>query len=197
MKSRNYKIKTKLSSAFTSLSSYLILLVQYVPATGIWFGIMSIPLVTYISFFFQNPNILLNDVQFLTRSYGFYVVIFGLIFFIYTVVYQLTHRKQLMRTGPYKYIRHPQYVAFIIMTLGMTLVAFQTSPIFDFILYNVEGHTILFLIWIGEVLAYIILGKIEELALKAKYGDKFLEYANEVSFMIPFFKINRVNLNKK
>ena len=197
MKSRNYKIKAKLSSAFTSLSSYLILLVQYVPATGIWFGIMSIPLVTYITFFFQDPNILFNDIQFLTRSYGFYVVIFGLIFFIYTVVYQLTHRKQLMRTGPYKYIRHPQYVAFIIMTLGMTLVAFQTSPIFDFILYNVEGHTILFLIWIGEVLAYIILGKIEELSLKAKYGDKFLEYANKVSFMIPFFKLNKINLNKK
>ncbi len=197
MKSRNYKIKAKLSSTFTSLSSYLILLVQYVPATGIWFGIMSIPLVTYITFFFQDPNILFNDIQFLTRSYGFYVVIFGLIFFIYTVVYQLTHRKQLMRTGPYKYIRHPQYVAFIIMTLGMTLVAFQTSPIFDFILYNVEGHTILFLIWIGEVLAYIILGKIEELSLKAKYGDKFLEYANEVSFMIPFFKLNKINLNKK
>jgi len=189
MKSRNYKIKTKLSSAFTSLSSYFILLVQYVPATGIWFGIMSIPLATYITFFFQDPNILFNDIQFLTRSYGFYVVIFGLIFFIYTVVYQLTHRKQLMRTGPYKYIRHPQYVAFIIMTLGMTLVAFQTSPIFDFILYNVEGHTILFLIWIGEVLAYIILGKIEELSLKAKYGDDFLEYANDVSFMIPFLKI--------
>jgi len=197
MKSRNYKIKTKLSSTFTSVSSYIILLVQYVPATGIWFGIMSIPLATYITFFFQDPNILFNDIQFLTRSYGFYVVIFGLIFFIYTVVYQLTHRKQLMRTGPYKYIRHPQYVAFIIMTLGMTLVAFQTSPIFDFIVYNVEGHTILFLIWIGEVLAYIILGKIEELSLKAKYGDKFLEYVNKVSFMIPFFKINKINLNKK
>ena len=94
-----------------------------------------------------------------------------------------------MRTGPYRYIRHPQYVAFIIMTLGMTVVAFQTSPVFDFILYNIDGHTILFLIWIGEVLAYIILGKIEEIALKAKYGDKFLEYANDVSFMIPFLKI--------
>jgi hypothetical protein len=86
MKSRNYKIKAKLSSTFTSLSSYLILLVQYVPATGIWFGIMSIPLVTYISFFFQNPNILFNDIQFLTRSYGFYVVIFGSIFFIDIII---------------------------------------------------------------------------------------------------------------
>ncbi len=186
---KHSKIKTKVISIFTGLSAYLLLLTQYVPCTAIWFGFMSVPLVTYLTFYFQNPGILIYDIQFLTRSYGFYIVILGLIFFIYTVIYQLTHRKQLMRTGPYRYIRHPQYVAFIIMTLGMTVVAFQTSPVFDFILYNTDGHTILFLIWIGEVLAYIILGKIEEIALKAKYGDKFLEYANDVSFMIPFLKI--------
>jgi len=197
MSLKKSEIKTKVSSIFTSLSSYLLLIFQYVPCTAIWFGIMSVPLVTYLTFFFQNPSILIYDIQFLTRSYGFYIVLFGFIFFIYTVVYQLTHRKQLMRTGPYKYIRHPQYVAFIIMTLGMTLVAFQTYPVFDFPLYNVDGHTIIFLIWIGQVLAYIVLGKIEELALKAKYGDEFLEYANNVSFMIPFFKISRIDLNKK
>ncbi len=189
---KHSKIKTKVISIFTGLSSYLILLAQYVPCTAIWFGFMSVPLVTYLTFYFQDPGILIYDIQFLTRSYGFYIVIFGLIFFIYTVVYQLTHRKQLMRNGPYRYIRHPQYVAFIIMTLGMTVVAFQTSPVFDFILYNTEGHTILFLIWIGEVLAYIILGKIEEIALKAKYGDDFLEYKNRVAFLIPFLKL-RVN----
>ena len=194
---KHSKIKTKIISIFTGLSSYLILLAQYVPCTAIWLGFMSVPLVTYLTFFFQNPGILIYDIQFLTRSYGFYFVLFGFIFFIYTVVYQLTHRKQLMRTGPYKYIRHPQYVAFIIMTLGMTLVAFQTSPMFDFPLYNVDGHTIILLVWFGEVTAYIILGKIEELALKAKYGDEFLEYANDVSFMIPFFKISRIDLNKK
>jgi protein-S-isoprenylcysteine O-methyltransferase Ste14 len=83
------------------------------------------------------------------------------------------------------------------MTLGMTLVAFQTGPVFDFPVYNVDGHTIIFLIWIGEVLAYIFLGKIEELALKAKYGDKFLEYASNVSFMIPFFKIQGSKIEKE
>ncbi|MBY8979156.1 MAG: isoprenylcysteine carboxylmethyltransferase family protein [Candidatus Lokiarchaeota archaeon] len=157
---------------------------------------MSVPLVSYLAFFFQYPNILLIDIQFLTSSYGFNLVLFGFILFIYTVVYQLTHRKQLMRTGPYKYIRHPQYLAFIIMTLGMTLVAFQTGPVFDFPVYNVDGHTIIFLIWIGEVLAYIFLGKIEELALKTKYGDEFLEYANDVSFMFPFLKLKRNKIEK-
>jgi len=75
------------------------------------------------------------------------------------------------------------------MTLGMTIVAFQTSPIFEFAVSYESGFSILFLIWIGEVVAYILLGVIEEFALKAKYGDEFLEYRNKVAFIVPFLKI--------
>jgi len=73
----------------------------------------------------------------------------------------------------------------------MTLVAFQTSPIFNFNLYNIDNNTVLLYIWIGEVLAYIILGKIEDFALKAKYGDEFLKYKNTVSFMFPTIKLKK------
>ncbi len=118
-------------------------------------------------------------------------------FYIASLIYQLTHRKQLIRTGPYRSVRHPQYIALIIMTFGMTLVAFQTSPIFNFNLYNIDGNTVLLYIWIGEVLAYVILGKIEDFALKAKYGDEFLDYANNVSFMIPFLKLKRDKIEKE
>ena len=96
-----------------------------------------------------------------------------------------------MRKGPYKYVRHPQYFAFIIITLGMTVIAFQTSPIFEYPVSYESGFSILFFIWIGEVFAYILLGKIEEIALKAKYGDEFLEYRNRVAFIVPFLKIQR------
>ena len=197
MSSKKSEIKTKVSVIFTSLSSYLILLFQYVPATGIWFGIMSIPLITYLTFFFQNPSILFNDFQFLLGTYGVYIVIFGLIFSFYSLIYQLSHRKQLMQKGPYKYVRHPQYFAFITMTLGMTIVAFQTSPIFEFPVSYENSFSILFFIWIGEVLAYILLGKIEEIALKSKYGDEFLEYRNKVAFIIPFLKIQGNKIEKE
>ena len=192
MNSRNSKIKTKTSSIFTSLTSYLILLFQYVPATAIWLGIMSVPLVTYLTFFFQNPGILFYDLRFLIGTRGVFFVIIGLIFYIYSLIYQLTHRKQLMQKGPYKYIRHPQYFAFIIITLGMTIIAFCKTGYRHLNAGTPGRSSILFFIWIGEVLAYILLGKIEEFALKAKYGDKFLEYRNRVAFIIPFLKI-RVN----
>jgi len=191
MSLKKNKIKIKLSSISTSVSSFLIPFFQYVPCTAIWFGIMSVPLITYLGFFFQNPEILKYDYKFLSGTHGFYFVLFGLILYIYSLIYQLTHRKQLIRTGPYKYVRHPQYIAFIIITLGLTIVAFDTSPVFDFDLGSLNGYTFLFYVWIGELLAYIFIAKIEEYALKAKYGDEFLEYADDVPFMFPFLKLKR------
>ena len=192
MKINNDKIKGKVSSISTSISSFLIPIFQYVPCTAVWMGIMSVPFFAYLSLYFQNPGIFIYDLNFLFRTHEIYIVLFGLTLFIFSLIYQLTHRKQLIRTGPYKYLRHPQYIAFIIMTFGMTLIAFQTSPIFNFNLGYLNGYTVLLYIWIGEVLAYIVLAKIEEIALKAKYGDKFLEYANDVAFMIPFLKLKRI-----
>jgi len=116
--------------------------------------------------------------------------------YAYSLIYKLSHRGQLIIKGPYKYVRHPQYLAFIIMTLGMTIVAFQTSPIFEFAVSYENGFSILFFIWIGEVLAYILLGKIEEIALKSKYGDKFLEYRNKVAFIVPFLKMQGNKIDK-
>jgi len=191
------KIKIKISSISTSISSFLIPFFQYVPCTAIWFGIMSVPLITYLEFFFQNPKIIKYDFDFLTKTHGFYFVLFGLIIYIYSLIYQLTHRKQLIRTGPYKYVRHPQYIAFIIITLGLTIVTFDTSPVFNFDLGSLNGYTFIFYVWIGELLAYIILAKIEEIALKAKYGDEFLEYAENVSFMIPFLNSKRNKIEKE
>jgi protein-S-isoprenylcysteine O-methyltransferase Ste14 len=55
----------------------------------------------------------------------------------------------------------------------------------------INGYLLIFYIWIIEVLVYAFLAKVEEHALKTKYGDEYLEYANKVGFMIPkFFSTN-------
>ena len=186
---RKSKIKKKIEAISTRISSIVIPIFQYVPCLSVWRGIMSVPLITYLILFFQNPKILSTDFFYLFQTPGIYFIIFGFLFFVYSLIFQLTHRKQLIRTGPYKYMRHPQYLAFILMTLGMTIVAFQTTPIFEFPVSYENGFSILFFIWICEVLAYILLGKIEEIALKAKYGTEFLEYRGRVAFIIPFLKV--------
>ena len=181
----------RIVSISTSITSYLIPIFQYVPCTAIWFGIMSVPFLSYLVFLFQYPDILLYDLRFLIGTQGFYVILFGLILYIYSLIYHLSHRGQLMTKGPYRLMRHPQYLAFIIMTLGMTIVVFQTSPIFEVSVPYENRFSILFVIWIVEVLAYILIAKIEEIALKAKYGDEYLDYKNKVAFIIPFLKFRR------
>lgn len=191
MNLKRVKIKNKIMSISTSISSFFIPIFQYVPCLSIWRGIMSVPLITYLTFFFQNPKILSTDYFFLFGNHGIYFIIFGFWFFIISLIFQLTHRNQLIRTGPYKYIRHPQYLAFILMTFGMTLIVFQTTPVVEFNPFHLEGYTIIFYTWIGEVLAYIILGKIEDFALKAKYGDEFIEYKNTVFFLFPTINLKK------
>ena len=185
------KIKKKIEAISTRISSIIIPIFQYVPCLSIWRGIMSVPLITYLTFFFQNPKILPTDYFFLFQNHGVYFIIFGFLLFVYSLIFQLTHRKQLIRSGPYKYMRHPQYLAFILMTFGMTLIVFQTTPVVEYNPFHLNGHTIILYTWVIEVLAYIILGKIEDIALKAKYGDKFLEYKNTVSFMFPTVKLKK------
>ena len=191
MNFKRSKIKRKIEAISTRISSILIPIFQYVPCLSIWKGIMSIPLITYILFFFQNPKILSTDYHFLFQNHGIYYIIFGFWLFVYSLIFQLTHRKQLIRTGPYKYMRHPQYLAFILMTFGMTLIVFQTTPVVEFNPFHLRGYTIIFYTWICEVLAYIILGKIEDIALEAKYGEEFLKYKNTVSFMFPTIKLKK------
>ena len=187
------KIKRKIEVISTRVCSILIPVFQYVPCLSVWRGIMSVPLLTYLIFFFQYPKMLLTDFHFLFQHHGIYFIILGFWFFVYSVIFQLTHRKQLIRTGPYKYIRHPQYLAIIFITFGMTLIVFQTTPVFDFNPFYPYGYTVIFYTWIGEVLAYIILGKIEDIALESKYGEDYLKYKNTVSFMFPTIKLKKNN----
>ncbi|MFX0032924.1 MAG: methyltransferase family protein [Candidatus Hodarchaeota archaeon] len=190
MSYRSDKIKNKMISITTSLSSIFIPIFQYVPVTAVWFGIMSVPVIAYIFLVFRDPSILIYDIQFLLRTPGTYIALFGFTIFIYSFIFQLTHRKQLINKGPYKIIRHPQYVAFIIMTFGMTLVAFETTPMLNSPF--LDAYSMILIIWILEVLAYILLAKIEDFALKNKFGDEYVAYQNSVGFMIP-----RITLKKK
>jgi len=192
MSNQDNKLKGLIKSFSFNLSSILIILAQYVPCASIWFGIMSIPLISYLFFFFQYPSILQHDLIFFLGFFGTYIAYFGFILCIYCLTYQIFHRKQLIKTGPYRLVRHPQYVAFIILTFGLTSVSLQTSPIIPlFIPLEINHYLIILYIWLAEVMAYIFLAKVEDLALKAKYGDEYNDYANKVGFMIPRLNLKR------
>jgi protein-S-isoprenylcysteine O-methyltransferase Ste14 len=83
------------------------------------------------------------------------------------------------------------------MTLGMTLVVFGTSPLISNIPISTDSYTLIFLIWLAEVIAYIILWKIEEIALKVKYRESFSEYVHQVPFMISFLILRSKETDEK
>ena len=77
---------------------------------------------------------------------------------------------QLVTTGIYRYIRHPQYLGFLIVTLGM----------------NVQWITIAtLLLWPLLVILYYRLAKEEDKYSEEQFGEEFREYRRSVPMFIP------------
>lgn len=184
------KIKSLLKEFFISIGWLSIPIFQYIPCASVWFGIMSLPLIGYLFFFISTPMIAKSDFEFFL-GYGFPWSIIAIIsgfLFLFCLGYQLINRKKLILKGPYKYSRHPQYLAIIIMAFSLSMISLNTSPINPFS-SNIEFSRILiFFIWFIETFAYILLAKLEEFWLEKKYGEKYNQYKQSVSFMLPFTK---------
>jgi len=182
------KVKFFFHTLVFKLSGILIPIFQYVPCAFIWKGIMSLPLLFYFLHFLAAPSILIKDITHFFSFFEAYVILVGFALFMYSLVYQLRHRKVFIQKGPYKYVRHPQYLGIIIMTFGFTALSLDATPIHPNELFT--DSWILY-IWGLEVLAYIILAKIEEISMKARYGEAFIDYVKRVPFIIPILKVKR------
>ncbi len=155
-------------------------------------GSLSLPLINYFLEFLHNPSILIIDFGYFFGIPGTFLIIFGSVFFIYSLIYQIKDRKTFIKKGSYKYIRHPQYVAIIIITFGFTIMSLVLGPASKYFPEHIFDSSGVVYIWAAEVLAYIILAKIGDSSLKTRYGEIYLNYTNKVPFMFPF-----LNLNKK
>ncbi len=86
------------------------------------------------------------------------------------VLYAAQKSQTLATTGPYSYIRHPQYVAFIAIMFGF-LLQWPTIP--TLVMFPV-------LVWM-----YVRLAKAEEKQVQAEFGRAYVEYARRVPAFIP------------
>jgi len=84
-------------------------------------------------------------------------------------------QQELVTTGLYAYVRHPQYLGFITLTLGM-MVQWATLPTL--------------LMWPLLVILYYQLAKQEEKEMEAKFGEKYRKYKSKVPMMLPLRKLN-------
>jgi protein-S-isoprenylcysteine O-methyltransferase Ste14 len=190
----------RMRSWFLRFAGYFVPFVQSLPALGGWVGLMTLPFATYLIMFLMNLPVSLVDVlsaffapfPILIPERAF--IIIGLSLLVYSVAYLRIKRKGgLVTSGPYRLIRHPQYLGMILTTLGLTSWSV-------WILNNTFGAGFLspsqtICVWFIELFAYIFLAHIEELFLSRNYGKIFSDYRSQVPFLIPFLKTNRKDLD--
>jgi protein-S-isoprenylcysteine O-methyltransferase Ste14 len=176
----------KIKLGLLKIAGYCIFLIQSVP---VWTGLMTLPFAVHLVMIFTNLQvnlpILLSEFfsPFLIPEKTF--IIIGLIFIIYSVIHlQLSKRIGLVTSGPYRLVRHPQYIGMITTTLGFTSWSIWW-------LKNTFGIGFLnplqtIGLWFIELFAYILLANIEEYYLIRKFGESFVNYKNQVPFFIPF-----------
>ena len=100
---------------------------------------------------------------------------FVLISAAWRVLYDAQQRRALATTGPYSYVRHPQYVGFILIMFGFLL---QWPTILTLAMFPV-------LVWM-----YVRLARQEERDALATFGKAYADYAARVPAFIPH--LNRI-----
>lgn len=185
-------------SGLLSFAGYLVPLVQSLPPLGVWTGLMTLPFASYLIMIFTNLPVSLPRalseffVPFLILEKA--LVIIGLFVLVYSVVYLGINKKEgLVTSGPYRLVRHPQYLGMILSTVGLT--SWSVWILNNFLGFGFLSPFQTMCVWFIELFAYILLAHIEELFLSRNYGVTFEDYKSQVPFLIPFFKSNRKHLD--
>lgn len=116
-------------------------------------------------------------------SYALIISGFTLLGNAWEILYKAQKRQKLAASGIYTYIRHPQYLAFILIILGFlvqwpTLITLLMAPILIF--------------------RYIRLARTEEKEMLKKFGSRYTLYMKETPPFFPSTKklIAKVRLSK-
>lgn len=180
-------------SGILQILGFLIPLVQSIPPLGIWTGLMTVPLIGYLVMMFATlpasfPEALIK-LFFGGRPLEQAVAAFGLLTLAYSVAYLAIKKEAgLVTTGPYRLVRHPQYLGMVLLTLGFTSRSY-------WILTNTFGIGFLspvgtVCVWLIELFAYVLLASIEESYLSKSFGIDFENYRSKVPFLIPWLNTN-------
>ena len=115
-----------------------------------------------------NPHFgLLHIASFVFLAFGFYLLSNS-----WNVLYRAQKKHQLATSGIYAKIRHPQYVAFVLILLGFLL---QWPTLLTLLMFPV------LLIMYGR------LSITEEHEMRAQFGQDYVQYAEKTPRFIPNF----------
>lgn len=83
-----------------------------------------------------------------------------------------TKKQQLVEKGPYRFIRHPQYISQIISDIGagIALLSYLVTPLVLFVMFPL----------------FIMRAIFEEKLLLKRFGEGFENYRSKTGFIFPF-----------
>jgi len=150
---------------------------------------MLTPLAVYLfSLRWASPDFL-HQIDFILFSekimFGRIVAVTGFIVFLVTCATLLRARRKqkIVTTGLYSVVRHPQYFGIIIVTLGITIMSLQSG---------FGGADNVILIWLIQVLGYVLLAAYEERHLMNKHEQEYQRYKQKVSFIFPIPAVTKI-----
>jgi protein-S-isoprenylcysteine O-methyltransferase Ste14 len=155
---------------------------------------MTLPFATYVAVFFTNLPI-----SFITGVSEFLapvlvaekmLVVSGLIVLGLSAVHLWMQRgRGLITSGPYRFIRHPQYFGIVLSTIGLTSWSFYLLTHTRGIGFMTASQTTY--VWGAELVAYVFLACVEELFLAKKHGATYETYRSQVPFLVPLLNTRR------
>ena len=180
-------IKRTFYEFFTNFGSLLGWFFTFLPTSGLWMGMMAVPAFSYIYYLFRYGFSFTIGWQ--SYAVAMKISLVCIFCFLYCFVYLLVHRikkKTLITSGPYKRIRHPQYLAIllliIIMTFSLTL-NLHVTPIWPDLSIPSIGQ--LYIIMGIEIFIYFILMLIEEYSLKNRFPEIYTLYRKQSWALFP------------
>ncbi len=162
---------------------------------------MTLPVALYVVILFSQfpANIILVLTSFIQMAMSLHGLLFlfitfgGLALVLYSSIYLFYHRKEgLVTTGPYRFIRHPQYTGFIFFTLGLTIWSHQILVSTFGIGWLTPEATIL--LWFVQFATYMLLAKIEDLHLAKNFGNEYHFYKQRTGYLFPLGKIGKLDI---
>jgi protein-S-isoprenylcysteine O-methyltransferase Ste14 len=101
------------------------------------------------------------------------IILIGILLVIFGWRRVFRSKDRLVTTGIYQYVRHPQYLGFLLITLGINVlwITFSTLILYPFL-----------------IILYYRLAQKEEKELEDQFGEAYIKYKHRVPMFIPRLK---------
>ncbi len=181
----------RVKESVTGAVAYVIPLVMSAPS--FYMGLMTVPFLLYLIVTIVGLPTTQEPVAYLLLGGSILdngLLLLSLVLLLYSVLFLWRKKsKGLVSTGPYRAVRHPQYLSLIVFTAVLTSRSvWILQNTFGIGLFTVP-ETIS--IWFLMVLAYVGLALFEERHLSVVFREEWSDYRTKTGFLLPFIASQR------